>query len=275
MLKLDIEKAFDTVSWEFLLEILAARGFGQKWRDWIAILLGTASTRILVNGELTDPILHGRGLRQGDPISPLLFVIVMDVLARLIAAANRQGILNKIGNRELHHRISLYADDVILFANPNLNEIDDIKNLLQLFGEATWLHANFAKSSITPIHCQDIDLSQLTSAFGCPVQEFPCTYLGMPLSDKRLRKVDLQPALDKIKSKAKGWKLGHFGFDGTLILVKHVLSAMHTFQMLALAMPVWLSKAIDKCRRSFLWAQDEIANGGKCLVKWSSVPTNA
>jgi hypothetical protein len=81
MIKLDIEKAFDTVSWEFLLEILAARGFSLRWRNRIAILLATASTKIMISGSLTDTINHGRGLRQGDPLSPLLFDIVCKVLA--------------------------------------------------------------------------------------------------------------------------------------------------------------------------------------------------
>ena len=73
LLKIDISKAFDTVAWEFLLQLLQHRGFGAKWRGWIAALLLTTTTRILVNHELSDPISHHRGLRQGDPLSPLLF----------------------------------------------------------------------------------------------------------------------------------------------------------------------------------------------------------
>ncbi|KAM0844595.1 hypothetical protein ACQ4PT_056936 [Festuca glaucescens] len=90
-LKLDLQKAFDSISWEFLLEVLEANGFGQRWRDWIACLLLTASTKIIVNGELTTSIIHRRGLRQGDPLSPLLFVIATDILAELFAMADRAG----------------------------------------------------------------------------------------------------------------------------------------------------------------------------------------
>ena len=87
MLKIDIQRAFDTVSWEFLLELLVARGFGRKFTNCLAALLRSASTKVLVNGELSERISLQRGLRQGDPLSPLLFVLVMDCLAALFDKA--------------------------------------------------------------------------------------------------------------------------------------------------------------------------------------------
>jgi hypothetical protein len=92
----------------------------------------------------------------------------------------------------------------------------------------------------------------------------------MPLSDRRLRKCDLQHALDKLRGKAKEWIHGAFSIDARMILVKHILAAMPLF-MLALAPPVWLTKAMDRIGRGFFWAKDEIALGGKCLVKWKLV----
>lgn len=80
MLKLDIYQAFDSISWEFLLKLLLALGFGPNWRCWITSLFYSASTRILVNSSTTQQILRHRGLRQGDPLSLLLFVLVVDYL---------------------------------------------------------------------------------------------------------------------------------------------------------------------------------------------------
>jgi hypothetical protein len=75
LLKLDISKAFDSVSWPFLLEVMQKLGFGQIWRDIISGLLSSASTRVLLNGIPGDIISHRRGLRQGDPLSPMLLFL--------------------------------------------------------------------------------------------------------------------------------------------------------------------------------------------------------
>jgi hypothetical protein len=80
--KLDITKAFDSIRWEYLLTLMSKLGFPTKWRDWVAALLSTSSSRILLNGVPTTPIKHGRGLHQGDPLSPLLFVIAINPLQK-------------------------------------------------------------------------------------------------------------------------------------------------------------------------------------------------
>jgi hypothetical protein len=142
---------------------------------------------------------------------------------------------------------------------------------MQSFGGTSGLLTSFSKSAMIPIHCQGIDTSALAAILQCPVQSFSCTYLGLPMSDKRLCKSDMQPTLDKLARKVKGWNKGNFSLDARLLLVKHVLSAMHIFQLLVIDPPVWLIKAIDRLRRGFLWNNDELAAGGKCLVSWGAV----
>jgi hypothetical protein len=80
LMKIDISKASNTLSWEFLLEVLRRRGFGERWITWICGLLRTASTSILLNGVLGEPFMMGSGVRQGDPISPAMFIIAMGTL---------------------------------------------------------------------------------------------------------------------------------------------------------------------------------------------------
>lgn len=92
LLKVDIARAFDSVSWTFLLELLTHMGFTRRWTNWISVLLSTASTKILINGNLSRWICHGHGLRQGDPLSPLLFILVMECLNKMMMRAEERNL---------------------------------------------------------------------------------------------------------------------------------------------------------------------------------------
>jgi hypothetical protein len=109
LLKLDISKAFDSVSWIFLLEVLEKLGFGRIWRDMLSGLLTSSSTQVLLNGIPGSPISHQRGLRQGDPLSPMLFILVMDVLNLIVTRASNEGLLQPLSSQSIQHRVSLYA----------------------------------------------------------------------------------------------------------------------------------------------------------------------
>nr|ABA95403.1 retrotransposon protein, putative, unclassified [Oryza sativa Japonica Group] len=151
LLKVDIAKAFDTVSWPFLLEVLAQLGFSQRWRDWISLILSASSSRVLVNGVPGPRFPHRRGLRQGDPLSPMLFILVMDVLNALLRKASDSGGFLPLNYRAIRHRASLYADDLVLFLSPVRQDLEFIQGILSVFGAASGLRTNFTKCSITPI----------------------------------------------------------------------------------------------------------------------------
>jgi hypothetical protein len=206
LLKLDIAKAFDTVSWAYILDMLEARGFPLRWRNCIALLFRTASSKVLVNGAPGRPIEHHRGLRQGDSLSPFLFDLAMEPLHRLLDLASEAGILTKLRGTKCTFRASLYADDVALFINPTMQDVQGLCDILEGFGCATGLITNLAKSSIMPISCGDIDIDGLAQAIGIPVNPFPCIYLGMPLSLKSLTKADWQALLDKVDNYLATWK---------------------------------------------------------------------
>ena len=273
LMKLDISKAFDSVSWEFLIQLLRFRGFSEKFISILVGLLATSSTKIQVNSELTDTILHRRGLCQGDPLSPILFVSVMECLGKLMDKAQEDDIFTSFHPVPTKFRSSLYADDAIIFIKPNTFEMQAAVQILNLFGKATGLHTNLVKSSITPICCDNIDLAPIQALAGCNLTAFPCKYLGMPLSDRRLTKNDLQPLLDCFGKKTAGWKVKWLPIASRLILVRVVLSALPTFQLLAIDMPKWIIKEIDRMRRAFLWYASDKTSGGKCLVRWTMVCT--
>ena len=96
MIKLDISRAFDSISWSFVFEVLRAKGFSELWVSRLATLLTIASSRVIVNGCQSRKFRHAKGLRQGDPVSPLLFVIAMDVLTTLVIKAHELNVVSKM-----------------------------------------------------------------------------------------------------------------------------------------------------------------------------------
>lgn len=167
LLKLDISKAFDTLSWPFLLDVLRARGFPQRWCGWIETLLSTASSRIILNGHQGAPIQHMRRVRQGDSLSPMMFILAMDILHRLFMKAVSDSVLKRMRPSEIKYQCSFYADDVIMFIRPTVQEATAVKQLLTIFGNASSLRTNLAKCSITPIYGGGDTLDDIVGILGC------------------------------------------------------------------------------------------------------------
>jgi hypothetical protein len=123
LLKIDIAKAFDTVTWAFLLDLPRHIGFSAKWISWVSMLLSTASTKILINGRPSQRICQARGLRQGDPLSPFLFVLTMEALNAMFKEADARGLLSPLRVPAIHHRVSLHAGDLVIFVLPTESDI--------------------------------------------------------------------------------------------------------------------------------------------------------
>jgi hypothetical protein len=147
-LKLDIAKAFDSIRWEYMLEVMQRLGFGQRWRDLICVIWANTTSRIILNGIPGRPIKHRRGLRQRDPLSLMLFILPMDPLQRLLDRATDQGLLSPIGADPIRMRTSLYADDGALFLRPTVQDITNVQHLLNAFSNATGLNTNMQKSTM-------------------------------------------------------------------------------------------------------------------------------
>jgi hypothetical protein len=164
-MKLDIHKAFDTVNWSYLLDVLRALGFGTRWCKLVSMLFRTATSRVLINGLQGPSFHHARGVRQCDPLSPMLFILAMDPLQRMLELATQNGAISPLPSTIARWRASLYADDAAIFLNPTKDDITAIQVVLQAFGNISGLHINMDKSSVHPIRCEDIDLGHVLGSF--------------------------------------------------------------------------------------------------------------
>lgn len=225
LLKLDISKAFDSVRWDYLIDLLQRRGFTTRWTNWITNLLISSTSRALLNGCLGIPIKHGRGLRQGDPLSPLLFILAIDPLHHLLEKATNLGLLSTLRGRAPRFRTSLYADDAAIFVNPSVQDMTNLTEILRAFGGVSGLRTNMSKSQIAPIRCGNIDLTDVTSIFPAALTSFPMKYLGLPLVVGRLKKVHIQPLIDKCQSRLAPWQGRLMSSAARICLTKLVLTA--------------------------------------------------
>lgn len=246
----------------FLFEILSHLGFGPIWCNLISNLLRSASTRIVVNGEPREEIRHKRGLHQGDPLSPMLFILVMDVLNYLFKKASELGLLQPLTPCHCEQRVSLYADDVTLFIKPNPPEMDLALSILTTFGEAFGLQTNLQKSCVIPIRCEQSQLDMVETSLSCAKGEFPCTYLGLPVSNKKLRKADLLAWVEKVGDRLPNWRASLMNMVRQVAWTRFILLPVPIHVLIAIKAPKWFIKAIKKHRRAFICTGREKANGG-------------
>jgi hypothetical protein len=234
LLKVDIAKAFNTVGWAFLLELLQHLRFSLHWCNWISNILSTASTQILLNGSPSQRICHARGLRQGDPLSPLLFILSMEALNGLLYLAVSRGV------SACASCSSLYADDLIIFLVPTTQDITLVWAILNMFAGASELHMNVAKCQFMPISSSEDQIDIMQSWFPCQLVHFPCRYLGVALSVHKLKKAELQPLVDTVADRLPTWKVRLMSKAGRTTLTKVTLSSISIHVSIAVALSPWL-----------------------------------
>jgi hypothetical protein len=161
--------------------------------------------------------------------SPMVFILVMDVLGALFSKAEEAGLLKQLSRRKKLHRISMYADDVALFLHPTESDNFVTLDILQLLGDASGLFNNAQKSNIYPIRCSHDAIYEVQSLLPCIVASFPCKYLGLPLSLHKLNKQQFQPFVDKIADQLPNWKADLMTRARRRVLVQHVLLAIVIF----------------------------------------------
>lgn len=144
MIKLDLSKAYDHLNWNFLKATLRAFGFSNRWIEWIYNMIATPSFSILLNGTPTETFKATRELRQGDPLSPFLFIMEQDGLGRYIKKEMRERKIKGLrlwgNNMPITHQ--QFVDDITLFCEVSLREVRRMKKILDMFVEASGMEIN-------------------------------------------------------------------------------------------------------------------------------------
>lgn len=199
-------------------------------------------------------------------MSPLLFIIAMDILHRLFQKATNDGVLRQMEPAAIKFQCSLYADNVILFFRPTMQEASVVKRILHIFGEASGLKVNPAKCSITPVYGGEDALEDIVAILGCQVQQFPIKYLGLPLSTKLIPRAQVHSVVEAVTRKLPPSHGSLMARSGRLVWIKSVLRVVPIYAMMAESLPAWAQKEIDSVCRKFLWVGSDASVRGKCMV---------
>ncbi|WVZ75253.1 hypothetical protein U9M48_023327 [Paspalum notatum var. saurae] len=218
ILKIDFEKAYDKVKRPFLFQTLRMKGFSSKWISWVKSFIMGGSVAVNVNDDVGKFFQTKKGLRQGDPLSPLLFNIVADMLAILINRAKEHGQVSGVVPHLIDGGLSIlqYADDTIIFMENDLEKARNMKLLLCAFEQVSGLKINFHKSEILCFGNARDSLESYLELFGCKQGDFPIKYLGMPIHFKKLRNSDWNIVEERVQKRLASWKGKHLSIGGRL-----------------------------------------------------------
>ncbi|KAJ0470321.1 putative RNA-directed DNA polymerase [Helianthus annuus] len=183
ILKVDFEKAYDTLNWKFLFRMMAKMGFPEIWISWIKGCLVSGMGSMLVNGSPTKEFKFKRGLRQGDPLSPFLFILAMEVISMFMRRATDLGLFHGCilpnGGPTISHLS--YADDVLFIGNWSEQNILTLNHLLRWLSLITGLKVNRGKCFLFGFGVNESEVESKADILQCQVGSLPFTYLGVPI----------------------------------------------------------------------------------------------
>lgn len=208
---------------------------------------------ILSNSSASKEFKLQRGIRQGDPLSPFLFNIVVEGLNILFERAKDQNLIKgtRIGKNGVVVSHLQFADDTILFCNSDRVELENTKRILRYFQLLSGLKINFGKSSLCGIKVPTAIVRNLAQILGCKVEALPVKYLGLPLGANPSRISTWNPVIDKLKKRLTVWRDRHNSSRGKLTLMNSSLTNLPIYFISLFKMPVVVAKKIEKLQRQF------------------------
>ncbi|KAL0294635.1 UNVERIFIED_CONTAM: hypothetical protein Scaly_3118300 [Sesamum calycinum] len=232
--------------------------------------VSTASFSVSLNGAIHGFFKGGRGLRQGDPMSPYLFVLVMEVGSALIRHRVQQAVQFQYHwkCKELGLINLCFADDVLLFCKADIPSIKLLTETLSEFATFSGLKVNPSKSQI--IFSRAVQQrQQILDCVGFHEGSLPIKYLGIPLTSSRLTLADCRPLTDKVDARLAGWNHQNLSYAGRLQLIKSVLSTLHMYWASVFILPKGVLKMLERKMRTFLWQGP--SGGRQAKVAWDQI----
>ncbi|KAM2345316.1 hypothetical protein ACFXTH_009215 [Malus domestica] len=268
-IKLDMAKAYDRVEWVFLLSMMAKLGFAPLFCNWIKECISTASFSILVNGNPTGLVLPERGLRQGDPLSPYLFLLCTEGLSMLIRRGIERGALHGFNVSTNGTPIShlFFADDSVLFGHANVEEARGMVEVLRTYARGSGQAVNLSKSSIFfGSKTSNRVRMKIGRTMGIQCKSGFGRYLGLQSDFGHSKRVVFEEVRDRLESRLAGWAEQFLSQAGKEVLVKAVAMAMPNYAMSCFKLPIGVCRNLEKAIRNFWWRGNEQRKG----VHWIS-----
>ncbi|XP_074305857.1 uncharacterized protein LOC141641079 [Silene latifolia] len=271
VIKLDMHKAFDRVSWNFLMSALDLFGFPISWRNLIWECISTVTYSIMINGEPSVSFHPSCGLRQGDPLSPYLFIMCMEILSRqLQAAESRHQIVGlKISRYAPPLSHLFYADDAFICCKATPASFDSIRDIFHDFEAASGQMINLQKSFVkfSPNSPADFK-SHMTSILRMRAADSFGTYLGVPVDLPKCKKNAFHDLLDKITTRISSWASLHLSQPSKLVIINSILIGSLVHILAAVPLPLSVSKKLDSLIAAFWWSK----SSSQRSIHWLSQP---
>lgn len=255
-LKIDLVKAYgDNISWNFVHNVLTEINIPRKLKDLIMESIQTVKMRVLQKGEKRDFFEAKKGLRQGDPLSPYLFVLCIDMLSHMIIDATKANMWDciKIGTKGPHLTHMIFANDLILFGKATDNQVQNVTNILHSFCKFFGQKINIHKSNII-FACNTLSSTtiQILTTLGFKETEPLGIYSRVTLTGKDPHVIDYKYLIEKVQSKLFLQKSKQLPFAGIITLANVVIEALPTYMMMTVAVPKTCIKDIQKFQRAFI-----------------------
>lgn len=272
ILKVDLQKAYDTIHWSFLREAMQHLNFPGSFIRWIMECVSTTSYSLSINGQTHGFFGGKRGLQQGDPLSPYLFTMCLEMLSRSLKCAAESPDFNfhpKCKPLGITH--IAYADDLLLLSRGDVGSVNILVRCLKEFGETAGLKVNVFKSSMFLAGVSDGEKADLLQQTGFQEGVFPFRYLGIPMASSKLNMADYSPLLDALSMKINSWPKQTLSYAGKLELIKSVLQGTQCFWLSAIPFPAGVISRIYALCRNFFWSSKHAAISWKliCLPRES------